>query len=74
MGKWPDFEYHVGKCLKYDRFGSNSSHPSLALDGLVHGTHFLWSYLVISDIPENGQKVPAQLGLWVYNSENRFVG
>ena len=21
MGKWPDFEYHVGKWLKYDRSG-----------------------------------------------------
>ena len=49
------------------------THP-WPLDGLVHGTHFLWSYLVISDMPENGQKVPAQLGLWVYNSENCFVG
>ena len=29
MGKWPDFEYCVGKCLKYDRSGCNSSHPSL---------------------------------------------
>ena len=29
MGKWPDFEYHVGKWLKYDRSGYNSSHPSL---------------------------------------------
>ena len=29
MGKWPDFEYHVGKWLKYDRSGFNSSHPSL---------------------------------------------
>ena len=29
MGKWPDFEYHVGKWLKYDRFGSNSSQPTL---------------------------------------------
>ena len=28
MGKWPDFEYHVGKWFKYDRFGYNSSHPS----------------------------------------------
>ena len=27
--KWPDFEYHGGKWLKYDRFGFNSSHPSL---------------------------------------------
>ena len=45
------------------------THP-WPLDGLVHGTHFLWSYLVISDMPENGQKVPAQLGLWVYKSEN----
>ena len=29
MGKRPDFEYHVGKWLKYDRSGYNSSHPSL---------------------------------------------
>ena len=29
MGKWPDFEYHGGKWLKYDRSGFNSSHPSL---------------------------------------------
>ena len=29
MGKWPDFEYHVGKWLRYDRFGSNSSQPTL---------------------------------------------
>ena len=29
MGKWPDFEYHVGNWLKYDRSGYNSSHPSL---------------------------------------------
>ena len=29
MGKWPNFEYHVGKWLKYDRSGYNSSHPSL---------------------------------------------
>ena len=29
MGKWPDFEYHVGKWLKYGRFGSNSSQPTL---------------------------------------------
>ena len=25
MGKWPDFEYHVGKWLKYDRSGYNTS-------------------------------------------------
>ena len=29
MEKWADFEYHVGKWLKYDRSGYNSSHPSL---------------------------------------------
>ena len=29
MGKWPNFEYHDGKRLKYDRFGSNSSQPTL---------------------------------------------
>ena len=29
MWKWPDFEYHVEKWLKYDRSGYNSSHPSL---------------------------------------------
>ena len=29
MCKWPNFEYHVGKRLKYDRSGYNSSHPSL---------------------------------------------
>ena len=29
MGKLPDFEYRVGKWLKYDRSGYNSSHPSL---------------------------------------------
>ena len=29
MGKRPNFEYHVGKWLKYDRFGSNSSQPTL---------------------------------------------
>ena len=29
MGKWPDFEYRVGKWLEYDRFGSNSSQPTL---------------------------------------------
>ena len=29
IGKLPDFEYCVGKWLKYDRFGSDSSHPSL---------------------------------------------
>ena len=29
MGKWPNFEYHVGKWLKYDRFGSNSSQSTL---------------------------------------------
>ena len=28
MRKWPDFEYHVGKWLKYDRSGFNSSHQS----------------------------------------------
>ena len=29
MGKWPDFEYHGGKWLKYDQSGFNSSHQSL---------------------------------------------
>ena len=29
IGKRPDFEYHGGKWLKYDRYGFNSSHPSL---------------------------------------------
>ena len=29
MGKWPDFEYHGGKWLKYDWSGFSSSHPSL---------------------------------------------
>ena len=29
MGKWPDFEYHVRKWVRYDRSGYNSSHPSL---------------------------------------------
>ena len=29
MGKWPDFEYHLGKLLKHDRSSYNSSHPSL---------------------------------------------
>ena len=42
MGKWPDFEYHVGKLLKYDQFGSNTSHPTLG------------SPLNLGDMPENG--------------------
>ena len=29
MGKWPNFKYHGGKWLKYDRSGFNLSHPSL---------------------------------------------
>ena len=29
MGKWANFEYHVGKLLKYDQFGSNTSQPTL---------------------------------------------
>ena len=31
MGKLPDFEYRVGKWLKYDRSGYNSSHLILAI-------------------------------------------
>ena len=29
MGKWPDFEYHGGKLLKYDRSSFNSSKATL---------------------------------------------
>ena len=45
MGKWPDFEYHVGKWLKYDRFGSNSSQPTMG---------FPWTLATIGDMPDNG--------------------
>ena len=56
MGKWPDFEYHVGKWLKYDRFGSNSSQPTLRFPPwtlATLGDH--WRPLAtIGDMPENG--------------------
>ena len=53
MGKWPDFEYHVGKWLKYDRSGYNSSHPSLG-SPLDLGNP--WRPLAtLGDMPENGQ-------------------
>ena len=52
MGKWPNFEYHVGKWLKYDRFGSNSSQPTLGSPlNLVSS----WRPLAtIADMLENG--------------------
>ena len=29
--------------------------PGVPLDGLVHWTHFQWPFLVIADMPKNGQ-------------------
>ena len=56
MGKWPDFEYHVGKWLKYDRSGYNSSHPSLG-SPLDLGNP--WRPLAtLGDMPENAWKWP----------------
>jgi len=60
--KWPDFEYHVGKLLKYNQSGYNSSHPSLASWGPpwtleTLGDH--WRPLAtLGDMPENGQFPP----------------
>ena len=56
MGKRPDFEYHVGKWLKYDRSGYNSSHPSLG-SPLDLGNP--WRPLAtLGDMPENAWKWP----------------
>ena len=56
MGKWPDFEYYVGKWLKYDRSGYNSSHPSL---GSPWDLGNPWRPL--ATMPENGQNGHFQL-------------
>ena len=50
MGKLPDFEYLVGKWLKYDRSGYNSSHPYL---GPPWDLGNPWRPL--ATMPENGQ-------------------
>ena len=56
MGKLPDFEYRVGKWLKYDRSGYNSSHPSL---GSPWDLGNPWRPL--ATMPENGQNGHFQL-------------
>ena len=64
MGKWANFEYHVGKLLKYDQFGSNSSQPTLG------------SPLNLGNMLENGQFPPNEIGWYpiVYGSINFVFG
>ena len=47
MGKWPNFEYHVGKWLKYDWFGH-----------LNQPWGPPWTLATIGDMPENAWKWP----------------
>ena len=49
MGKWPGFEYHVGKWLKYDRFGFTHLNQPWGPP---------WTLATLGDMLENGQFPP----------------